>query len=112
MKKPDKHLYSESVATDSDKAQIDEAMVEMSNMVAGMLELPPTMQSENQALSMNIDKLTLGLPILLEIHPGAEVPFQLAASPPLYYIDTTVTPVFHNITVHIEIDSNGTADDN
>lgn len=81
---------------------IDEAMLEMSGFIDEMTDLDVYLVAEEEDFAMYAEKVTLDLPVQLDIGVLDDGQVVIGSSPPLYYVETTIMPVFHQLKVTIE----------
>ncbi|MDO9553356.1 hypothetical protein [Rhodonellum sp.] len=86
--------------------EIDEAMLEMSGFVSQMVDLDGLLFDLEEKVLVQLEKADLEIPIQLEILNTNDEGLKIGCSPPLYYVETTVLPVFHQLKVNIEITEN------
>ena len=56
---------------------------------------------EEKSLTMSIESVTVETPFELDIQTDNNGKLVIGASPPLYYVQTTVEPVFHSMKIRI-----------
>jgi hypothetical protein len=86
--------------------EIDEAMLEMNEFIAQMTEVEGYLYDEEMETAMQLEKVKLSVPIQLDLQVQDDGAIALGGSPPLYYVETTILPVFHQLTVNIEVAKN------
>lgn len=85
--------------------QFDESFIPFSEVVEelGDIEgrLLESIGMEN--VQMDIEKVNLGLPLQLEIlvHDSGQI--NLGGVPPLHYVETSFTPIFHQIKLTLTV---------
>ena len=77
--------------------KIDEALVPFHEQINAMLEIDGTIEDKNADFRMIIHEVTIESPVQLDIIVDEDESVTLGSSPPLYYVDTEVQPVFHKI---------------
>lgn len=87
-----------------DQPAVDEAMLEMGDFVAQMSDIEGLLVSEEEAMVMQAEKVSLDIPIQLDLRVQEDGTVVIGTSPPLYYVETTIMPVFHQMQLNIEID--------
>lgn len=80
--------------------KIDEAMLPLGELI----ELCCSQQDEltNEVCSMRFTGVEVGFPLQLDLQVGENGQVVLGGSPPLYYTETSVLPVFHQLSLWIE----------
>lgn len=81
--------------------KIDEAMLPFNEFAGSLSLFNGRITDDLNMASMHIENIQLSLPIQLDISVDENGDVTLGASPPLYYISTTVLPVFHNIKLTV-----------
>lgn len=85
-----------------DVPKIDEAFLEISDFVQELADMEGQVGSEAIGVSMEIEKATMELPVELDIQVDDQGKVYLGAIPPMYYVETTIMPVFHQIKLKVE----------
>ncbi len=88
-----------------DDRQIDEAMLEMAEFVSQMTEVEGYLIDPENEIAMKLEEVKLSIPIELDLLVAEDGSVILGSSPPLYYTETTILPVFHQLNVTIKIDT-------
>jgi len=83
--------------------EIDEAMLELREFVAQMTDVEGYLIDMDMLTATRIEKLKLSMPMQLDLHVMDDGSVRLGGSPPLYYTETTILPVFHQLNVQLEI---------
>jgi hypothetical protein len=83
--------------------EIDEAMLEMRDFVAQMADVEGYLYEPEMLASVQLKSVDLSMPMQLDLHVRKDGSLSLGGSPPLYYADTTIMPVFHQIKIKIEL---------
>lgn len=81
--------------------EIDEALVPMHEHLAAMLEVDGLAIDEENAMQMQISEISIESPLQLDIITGTGNEMVIGSSPPLYYMETGILPVFHSIKCRI-----------
>lgn len=89
--------------------QIDEAMLAMGAFVAQMTEIDGYLVDDLMETAMRVEKIHMSIPIQLQLEVRDDGSVMLGSSPPLYYTETTVLPVFHQLNVNITVTENDDA---
>lgn len=76
---------------------IDEAMMSLSDMVQEFIA--PFQQDTDKELdvSNSLTRLTLDMPVQIQVAKGPDGNVLFGITPPLYSIDTSFNPIFHQI---------------
>jgi len=88
-----------------DDRQIDEAMLEMAEFVSQMTEVEGYLIDPENEIAMKLEEVKLSIPIELDLLVAEDGSVILGGSPPLYYTETTILPVFHQLNVTIKIET-------
>lgn len=83
---------------------IDEAMLNFAAFFVQMTEVDGYIADAEMQTACRIEKLELSMPVQLDLHVMDDGSVRLGGSPPLYYTETTVMPVFHQLRIHVELD--------
>ena len=81
---------------------IDEAFLPLAAFFEEMAGLEGTVQDAAAGVAMTVEAAEVSLPIELDLTVEAGGTVALGAVPPLYYVETTIMPVFHQITLTLE----------
>lgn len=85
----------------NDDSWVDEAMLEMGEFVSQMTDVDGYMFDAEMSTALRVEKIKMSMPIQLEIQVSDNGSVVLGGSPPLYYTETTFSPVFHQLTINI-----------
>ena len=66
-----------------------------------LLAAPPGLAPDGRAEGMYVEELRVDLPVELEILVDDSGAVRLAGSPPTQYTQTTIMPVFHQMTLSV-----------
>lgn len=83
---------------------IDEAMLEIGDFVSQMSDIDGYLTSEEAEFALEMEKVDLDMPLQLDIRVAEDGRVNIGSSPPLYYVETTIMPVFHQIQISIDVD--------
>ena len=97
-------LSGNGASEESNPGLVDEAMLEMADFLSQMTDVEGYLADTEMLTSMRIDKLNMSMPIQLDLLVKDDGSVVLGASPPLYYAETTFLPVFHQLTVNIDVE--------
>ncbi|MBL6445548.1 hypothetical protein JMN32_04465 [Fulvivirga sp. 29W222] len=86
------------------QSEVDEAMLEMSEFVYEMSDIDGYLTSEEAEFALKMEGAELDIPVQLDIRVAEDGTVKIGGSPPLYYVETTVMPVFHQMKIHIQRD--------
>jgi hypothetical protein len=85
---------------------IDETMLEWSDFISQMTEVDGYLRDDEMGTAMQLEKVEMSMPIQLDLHVAEDGRVILGGSPPLYYVDTTILPVFHQLSIKIAVTEN------
>jgi len=77
--------------------KIDEALLPFHEHLNAMLEIDGNFEDKEAGFKMMVHEVTIESPLQLDIIVDEDESVTVGSSPPLYYVDTAVQPVFHNI---------------
>lgn len=83
--------------------EVDEAMLEMGEFITQMIDMEGLIIDMEEKVYMQLENVSLEIPIQLEIQKMNESKVKIGGSPPLYYVETTFLPVFHQLKINIGI---------
>ncbi len=81
--------------------KIDDAFLPWSVFIADLSSIDG--QIEEEGVRMEIEKIKVGLPIQLEILPDEEGQLAIGAAAPLYNLETSFLPVFHQLELTLDV---------
>lgn len=83
---------------------IDEAFLTMSELIETLSDLEGHVTGLEGAeiIRMEMEAVELELPLQLDITVSDEGEVIVGGVPPLYYVETTVLPVFHQLRIALE----------
>lgn len=81
---------------------IDEAMMSFEEMVNELVEPVDEILDEENGVLMGISKISLDMPIQLDVVVDENGKVQLGATPPLYHVETSFGSVFHQLRFTFE----------
>jgi hypothetical protein len=85
----------------NDDRLVDEAMLEMGEFLSQMTDVEGYMFDAEMSAALRVEKVEMSMPIQLDIQVTASGSVILGGSPPLFYTETTFSPVFHQLTINI-----------
>ncbi len=86
--------------------QIDESFLPMNEVVETLGDIQGRITDWQEGVQMDIDKVELDLPIQLEILVDENNEVLIGGTPPLYYVETSFMPVFHQISLVLTVSEN------
>jgi hypothetical protein len=84
--------------------KIDEALLPFNEHIHDMLSIEGEAYDEEKGIRMQINEVGIESPLQLDIIVDDDGKVTLGSSPPLYYFETGVMPVFHRLTIRAVID--------
>ena len=82
--------------------QIDEAMLPFFEYVQKLSAFDNgTITDQSNSMTMRIESVGIEMPFELDIQSDGDGNLVIGASPPLYYVQTTVEPVFHSMKIRL-----------
>ena len=81
----------------NDELVIDESMMTLRDMVNDLVEPIQEVRTDEGDVSFSIDSLYLDMPIQLEVMVNDDGSVVLGTTPPLYKLETSFNPVFHQL---------------
>jgi hypothetical protein len=88
---------------DKQRGLVDESMMSLSDMVEDMIEPFDTDKNLEEGLAVSLVGIHLDMPVQLQVAVGEDEKVSLGITPPLYKIETSFNPVFHQIRFTCEI---------
>ena len=82
---------------------IDEAMLEMGEFIVQVSDFEGHLFDPDSLTSFQLEEVDLSMPVQLDLLVQDDGEVTLGSSPPLYYADTTIMPVFHQMKVKIRV---------
>jgi hypothetical protein len=80
-------------------AAIDEALLPMYQHLQGFVDINGVISDDFAGVKMELEEVEIESPIQLQIIVQENGAVTLGSSPPVYYVETGVMPVFHQIKV-------------
>ncbi|EWY41500.1 hypothetical protein N825_27685 [Skermanella stibiiresistens SB22] len=77
----------------------DGALASFGDLAADLAVFAETLEDEEAGVAMSIDRMTIDLPVELEVRVGEDGRVALGSEPPTQYTDTSVMPVFHRLRI-------------
>jgi hypothetical protein len=81
---------------------IDEAMMTVEEMVSTFIEPMEEITDEEAGVSLFIDKIAMDMPVQLQVMVAGDGTVQIGSTPPLYKLETSFTPVYHQVRFSFE----------
>jgi hypothetical protein len=82
--------------------KIDEAMMSIREMVSFFFESFEDITDNEEGVAMGIEKISLDMPVHLDVVLNNDGSVELGTAPPLYKVDTSFSPIFHQLKFTIE----------
>lgn len=84
---------------------LDEAFLPFVELISELSDLEGRVADvfDDGQVSMEIEKAEMGLPVELDILVDDSGQVTLGGVPPLYHLETSFTPVFHQLTLKLEV---------
>ena len=82
--------------------QPDEAFLTFARFVEEATDLEGEMHHSEEGVAMQIESVEMSMPIELDITVDEDGKILFGAIPPLYYVETSVMPVYHQLTITLE----------
>jgi hypothetical protein len=89
---------------------IDEAMLEMSEFISQMSEVEGYLYDVEMETGLQLENVSMSMPLQLDLLVNEDGSVVLGGSPPLYYAETTILPVFHQLNIKICVNENSERD--
>jgi hypothetical protein len=77
--------------------EIDEALLPFHQHINEMLVIDGEVYDKSKEIRMSIYEVDIDSPVQLDVIVNEYGQVVVGSSPPLYYLDTGIQPVFHNI---------------
>ena len=97
-------VMDNTASYEGDDALVDEAMLEMGEFVSQMTDVDGDLADAETGTALRVEKVSMSMPIQLDLLVREDGSVILGASPPLYYADTTFMPVFHQLTINLIVE--------
>ena len=95
---------SHNTGDEMNKPEIDEAMLSLADFVSQMTDVDGYIIDTDNPMAMHLEQVKLSIPIQLDLLVMEDGSVILGGSPPLYYAETTIMPVFHQLDVRIKLE--------
>ncbi len=83
--------------SENEELLIDESMMTLEEMVGELISPVEEIIDQEEQVSLSIHQLALDMPVQLEVVVRDDGSVQIGTSPPLYKVETSFTPVFHQL---------------
>lgn len=90
-----------------DETRIDEAYLSFSEFVVAASEIDGAIADPGKGVAMEVEQATLGMPVEMDVVVDDDGSVAIGTIPPLYYLETSMMPVFHQVTLTLEELSTG-----
>ena len=90
--------------------RIDEAMLEWSEFVSQMTEVDGYLVDYEMGTAMQLEHVEMSMPVQLDLSINDDGSVVIGGSPPIYYVETTFAPVFHQLNIKIGVTINQNED--
>ena len=98
------HPGNRNTDDEMNEAEIDEAMLSLAEFVSQMTDVDGSIMDADNPTAMHVKQVQLSIPIQLDLLVKDDGSVILGGSPPLYYTETTILPVFHQLDVTIKLE--------
>ena len=82
---------------------LDDAFLSVADFIEETATLDGDIRDRQAGVAMTVEAVEMSMPIELDLQVDDHGKVLIGAIPPLYYVETTVLPVFHQITVTLEL---------
>lgn len=91
---------------------IDEAMLDMGELLSQMTDVDGYLSDRETLSAMRVERVNMSMPIELDLLVHDDGSVVLGGSPPLYYTETTLLPVFHQLALTVIVEEKKNHEDN
>jgi hypothetical protein len=98
------------VSEELTRGVIDESMLGMGEFISQMTEVEGYLRDDEMGTATRLERVAMEFPIQLDVHVSEDGSVVIGGSPPLYYVETTVAPVFHQFRIDITVEENTKTD--
>jgi hypothetical protein len=78
----------------------------MGEFVAQMTDVEGYLVDHEMRTAMQLEHVELSIPVQIDLLVNEDGTVVIGSSPPLYYADTTILPVFHQLDIKIAVNEN------
>lgn len=83
-------------------AHLDEAMLPFFEFVHGLSDIEGGhLVNGDESVSMSIESIAIETPFELDFQIDSDGTMTIGASPPMYYVQTTIKPIFHSMKLRM-----------
>lgn len=89
---------------------IDEAFLPLADFVGMSADIEGSVTDPARGVAMTVEWTQINMPVEMDVVVDEDGSVRLGVIPPLYYVETSVMPVFHQVTLTLEAsegDANG-----
>ena len=87
---------------------LDPAFIPMFRHIIGLVDIQETSFTDEQAgFRLELDELTTEMPVEMDIKVDENGKVCLGSTPPVYYANTSVQPVYHNMRITVKGEKRG-----
>ena len=88
---------------DASKNPLDEAFLPWADFIEASSDVEGAVADPGKGVAMTVERAEINMPVELDIVVDDDGRVEIGAIPPLYYVETSVMPVFHQVTLTLEI---------
>ena len=88
---------------DTSKSSLDEAFLSWASYIEESSDLEGAVADPGKGIAMTVERAEINMPVELDVVVHEDGHVELGAIPPLYYVETSVMPVYHQVTLTLEI---------
>lgn len=87
---------------------INEDFIEFNEFIEELASIDSYMDKriDHQIVAMQVEKITTETACQLSIEVDSDGAVSIGTIPPMYYLETSFMPVFHNIKINFELEEN------
>lgn len=82
---------------------LDEAFLPLADFIKEVTDIDAEISDRKTGMTMTAETIDMSMPIELDLQVEENGDVLIGAIPPLYYVETTVLPVFHQLTINLEL---------
>ena len=84
--------------------RIDAALLPFHQFVEELTDVPGVLRDPLGIQQMHVEEVKVDFPILMDIVQTNEGEIEIGAAPPLYYVDTTIGSIYHQISLTVQLE--------
>jgi hypothetical protein len=84
-----------------ERSSLDEAYLPFAEFSSDLANLDGMILDDEEQLSMVVDEVTCDMPVEMDILIDKDGKVEIGAAAPLYYLETSFVPVFHQLKVKL-----------